>query len=190
MTIWYNTWPFGLVCAHSVYFYRFSKLGPRKIRQPWCTYIIYYNFFYCFYICTLQKKFNNEIMRDGRSQRQHRLFSKLARVRIVPGVNVMNPLRPDICFFHFTASRFIHSSLLKLFFKKGCPGWGANPGYFASVYFLFPSLYRWATAAPQLVEIIAVPKSDPKWSLNNFSFLNSQFNLAQPFIGRILRWVD
>jgi hypothetical protein len=31
----------------------------------------------------------------------------------------------------------------KVFFKKkGCPGWGANPGSFAFVYFLFPSLYR------------------------------------------------
>jgi hypothetical protein len=29
-----------------------------------------------------------------------------------------------------------------LIFFKGCPGWGANPGSFAFVYFLFPSLYR------------------------------------------------
>jgi hypothetical protein len=25
---------------------------------------------------------------------------------------------------------------------KGFPGWGANPGYFDLVYFLFPSLNR------------------------------------------------
>jgi hypothetical protein len=34
-------------------------------------------------------------------------------------------------------------------FFKGCPGWGANPGSFDFVYFLIPSLYRSATAAPQ-----------------------------------------
>jgi hypothetical protein len=31
--IWYNLWPFGLVCGHLVYYcFRF---GPRKIWQPW-----------------------------------------------------------------------------------------------------------------------------------------------------------
>jgi hypothetical protein len=37
-------------------------------------------------------------------------------------------------------------------FLKSCPGrpgWGANPGSVVFVYFLIPSLYRWATAAPQ-----------------------------------------
>jgi hypothetical protein len=27
-------------------------------------------------------------------------------------------------------------------FKKGCPGWGANPGSFDFAYFLILSLYR------------------------------------------------
>jgi hypothetical protein len=34
MTIWYNTSPFGLVCAHSVYLSRFSKFGPEKSGNP------------------------------------------------------------------------------------------------------------------------------------------------------------
>jgi hypothetical protein len=33
-------------------------------------------------------------------------------------------------------------------FKEGCPGWGANPGSFDFIYFLIPSLYRWAKATP------------------------------------------
>jgi hypothetical protein len=32
--IWYNLWPFGIVCSHLVYFSRFGMLGPRKIWQP------------------------------------------------------------------------------------------------------------------------------------------------------------
>jgi hypothetical protein len=39
------------------------------------------------------------------------------------------------------------NGLGSIFFLKGCPGWGANPGSFDFVYFLIPSLYRWATAA-------------------------------------------
>jgi hypothetical protein len=31
MAIWYNSWPFGKVCGHLVYFPHF---GPRKIWQP------------------------------------------------------------------------------------------------------------------------------------------------------------
>jgi hypothetical protein len=34
-------------------------------------------------------------------------------------------------------------------FFKGCPGWGVSQGSFDLVYFLIPSLYRRATAAPQ-----------------------------------------
>jgi hypothetical protein len=41
-----------------------------------------------------------------------------------------------------------------LFFKKSCPGWGADPGSFDFVYFLIPSFYRWATAAPRLAFIL------------------------------------
>jgi hypothetical protein len=33
--IWYNLWPFGLVCDHLVYFPQFGMFGPRKILQPW-----------------------------------------------------------------------------------------------------------------------------------------------------------
>jgi hypothetical protein len=33
--IWYNLWPFGVVCVHLVYFSRFDMFGPRKIWQPW-----------------------------------------------------------------------------------------------------------------------------------------------------------
>jgi hypothetical protein len=33
--IWYNLWPFGIVCIHFVYFSRFGMFGPRKIWQPW-----------------------------------------------------------------------------------------------------------------------------------------------------------
>jgi hypothetical protein len=32
--IWYNFWPFGIVCGHLVYFLRFGMFGPRKIWQP------------------------------------------------------------------------------------------------------------------------------------------------------------
>jgi hypothetical protein len=28
------------------------------------------------------------------------------------------------------------------FFKKGCPGWGANSGSFDLIYFLIPTPYR------------------------------------------------
>jgi hypothetical protein len=33
--IWYNLWPFGVVCCHLVYCLRFGIFGPRKICQPW-----------------------------------------------------------------------------------------------------------------------------------------------------------
>jgi hypothetical protein len=33
--IWYNLWPFCIVCGHLVYFLRFRMFGPRKIWQPW-----------------------------------------------------------------------------------------------------------------------------------------------------------
>jgi hypothetical protein len=33
--IWYNFWPFGLVCGHLVYFLHFGMFGPRKIWRPW-----------------------------------------------------------------------------------------------------------------------------------------------------------
>jgi hypothetical protein len=29
--IWYNLWPFGIICGHLVYFSRFGMFGPRKI---------------------------------------------------------------------------------------------------------------------------------------------------------------
>jgi hypothetical protein len=35
LTIWYNIWPFGIVCGHFVYFCCFGMFGPRKIWQPW-----------------------------------------------------------------------------------------------------------------------------------------------------------
>jgi hypothetical protein len=34
MAIWYNSWPFDIVCGHLVYFSDFGKFGPRKIWQP------------------------------------------------------------------------------------------------------------------------------------------------------------
>jgi hypothetical protein len=34
MAIWYNLWPFGIVCGHLVYFSHFGMFGPRKIWQP------------------------------------------------------------------------------------------------------------------------------------------------------------
>jgi hypothetical protein len=33
--IWYNLWPFGIVCGNLVYFSHFGMFGPRKIWQPW-----------------------------------------------------------------------------------------------------------------------------------------------------------
>jgi hypothetical protein len=33
--IWYNEWPFGIVCGNLVYFLRFGMFGPRQIWQPW-----------------------------------------------------------------------------------------------------------------------------------------------------------
>jgi hypothetical protein len=35
MAIWYNLWPFGMVCGHLLYFSQFCMLGPRQIWQPW-----------------------------------------------------------------------------------------------------------------------------------------------------------
>jgi hypothetical protein len=32
--IWYNVWPFGIVCGNLVYFSRFGMFGPRKSWQP------------------------------------------------------------------------------------------------------------------------------------------------------------
>jgi hypothetical protein len=32
--IWYNLWPFGIVCCHLVYLLRFGMFGPIKIWQP------------------------------------------------------------------------------------------------------------------------------------------------------------
>jgi hypothetical protein len=37
------------------------------------------------------------------------------------------------------------------------PGWGANPGSFDFIYLLLPSLYRWATAAPQYCIFLFLP---------------------------------
>jgi hypothetical protein len=34
--IWYNLWPFGIVCGHLVYFSHFGMFGPREIWQPCC----------------------------------------------------------------------------------------------------------------------------------------------------------
>jgi hypothetical protein len=34
ITIWYNLWPFGIVCGHLLYFSQFGTFGPRKILQP------------------------------------------------------------------------------------------------------------------------------------------------------------
>jgi hypothetical protein len=31
--IFYNLWPFGIVCGHLVYFSQFGMFGPRKIWQ-------------------------------------------------------------------------------------------------------------------------------------------------------------
>jgi hypothetical protein len=42
--IWYNLWPFDIVCGHLVCHSQFIMLGPRKIWQPWfqeCVYIIF-----------------------------------------------------------------------------------------------------------------------------------------------------
>jgi hypothetical protein len=32
--IWYNVWPFGIVCGNLVYFSLFDMSGARKIWQP------------------------------------------------------------------------------------------------------------------------------------------------------------
>jgi hypothetical protein len=32
--IWYNLQPFGIVCGHLIYFFRFGMFGPRKSWQP------------------------------------------------------------------------------------------------------------------------------------------------------------
>jgi hypothetical protein len=34
MAIWYNVWPFGVVCGPLVYFSRIGMIGQRKIWQP------------------------------------------------------------------------------------------------------------------------------------------------------------
>jgi hypothetical protein len=33
--IWYNLWPFGIVCGHLFYISQFGMFGPRKIWQLW-----------------------------------------------------------------------------------------------------------------------------------------------------------
>jgi hypothetical protein len=33
--IWYNLWPFGIVCGHLVYFSSFGMFRPIKFWQPW-----------------------------------------------------------------------------------------------------------------------------------------------------------
>jgi hypothetical protein len=35
MAIWYNLWPFGIVCGHLLNFSQFGMFGPREIWQPW-----------------------------------------------------------------------------------------------------------------------------------------------------------
>jgi hypothetical protein len=35
MAIWYNLWPFGIVCVHLVHFFQFWYHVPRKLWQPW-----------------------------------------------------------------------------------------------------------------------------------------------------------
>jgi hypothetical protein len=35
MTVWYNLWPFVIVCGHLVHFSQFGTFGSRKIWQPW-----------------------------------------------------------------------------------------------------------------------------------------------------------
>jgi hypothetical protein len=42
---------------------------------------------------------------------------------------------------------------LKKNIYKGCPSREANPGSFDFAYFLFPSLYRCATAASPIIKI-------------------------------------
>jgi hypothetical protein len=37
MTIWYNIWPFGIVCGHLVYIFPFWYVWTKKIWQPWVT---------------------------------------------------------------------------------------------------------------------------------------------------------
>jgi hypothetical protein len=34
MAIWYNLWPFGIVCRHLVHFSQFGVFGPRNMWQP------------------------------------------------------------------------------------------------------------------------------------------------------------
>jgi hypothetical protein len=34
--IWYNLWPFGIVCGPFAHFSHFGMFGPRKIWQPRC----------------------------------------------------------------------------------------------------------------------------------------------------------
>jgi hypothetical protein len=34
--IWYNLWPFGIVCGQFAYLLGFGMFGPRKIWQPCC----------------------------------------------------------------------------------------------------------------------------------------------------------
>jgi hypothetical protein len=36
MAIWYNLWPFCIVCSNLLYFSQFGMFGPRKIWQPCC----------------------------------------------------------------------------------------------------------------------------------------------------------
>jgi hypothetical protein len=33
--IWYNVWPFGIICGHLLYCLHFGMFGPRKIWKPW-----------------------------------------------------------------------------------------------------------------------------------------------------------
>jgi hypothetical protein len=62
-------------------------------------------------------------------------------------------------------------------FLKGRPSWGANPGSYYFVYFLTPSLYRWATAAPTIESYCegAKPATATFTSLPNSKIVEAHF---------------
>jgi hypothetical protein len=41
MAIWYNLWPFGVVCGHLLYFSQFGIFGSRKIWQS-CSSVLHF----------------------------------------------------------------------------------------------------------------------------------------------------
>jgi hypothetical protein len=103
--IWYNLWPFGIVCGHLIYFLRVGIFGPRKIWQPWCRELI------------LTKNWLDHTLGDfitnssGHSGRQHHstLMKKHAPIIFV---HVTHKNQSNLTYIHAAGSQFDKNYIL------------------------------------------------------------------------------